>query len=136
MLRPRVGFHVDEAHRIATVRYIGAINGDRVVPDVLRAFRALERAWEYDCVFDLTRHDGFVEIGDGDVLDCGWQDICNGRDIGRHTAVVSVDPLIGARLPLLQGLFPFRTVKMFGSADAARAWICDQRKQSSNASAA
>ncbi len=42
MLRPRVSVSVDQPTRIATVRYVGAINGDVIVPEVLRLYGAIE----------------------------------------------------------------------------------------------
>ncbi len=123
MLRPRIGFQVDKAQNIVTVRYIGAVHGDQVVSEVLGAFRALDGAWEHDCIWDLTRHTGWVEIRHIDALSEGWRNIAGGRDAGRFTAVVSVDPLIDVRLPLTQAMFPFRTVGLFGTVEAARAWI-------------
>ena len=123
MLRPRVSVHIDEARRIATVRYVGAINGDRIIPEVLAAYGALERPWEFDCVWDMRRHTGRTEIRDNEALSRGWLNLCGGRDAGRLTAVVSSDPLIDARLPLTQQLFPFRTVALFGTVEAAWDWI-------------
>ncbi len=137
MLRPRIGFQADEAERIVTVRYIGAIDGEQVVREVLEAFGALDRAWEYDCIWDLTRHAGVVGIRSNDALSHGWKNIAGGRDAGRLTAVVSTDPLIDARLPLTQTMFPFRTVALFGTVDAARRWIEATRAEvSSDISAA
>jgi hypothetical protein len=123
MLRPRIGFQIDETQRMVTVRYIGAIDGDQVVREVLGAYQGLDRAWEYDCIWDLSRHAGVVGIRHNDALAQGWKNITGGRDAGRLTAVVSTDPLIDARLPLTQVMFPFRTVALFGNVEAARAWI-------------
>jgi len=123
MLRPRVSVSVDESGRIATVRYVGAINGDVIVPEVLRLYGALDRPWDYDCIWDMRRHTGSTETRDNETLARGWQSICGGRDIGRHTAIVSTDPLISARLTLTQRLFPFRTLAVFGSVEAARSWL-------------
>ena len=123
MLRPRISFHADETRRIATVRYIGAVHGDQVIDEVLSAFRTLDKAWEYDCIWDLSRHEGWVEIRHNDGLAQGWKTIAGGRDTDRLTAVVSIDPLIDARLPLTRAMFPFRTVALFGAVEAARLWI-------------
>ncbi len=123
MLRPRVSVTVDESARIATVRYVGAINGDVIIPEVLRLYGAIEQPWDYDCIWDMSRHTGHTETRDNEALARGWQAICGGRDLGRHTAIVSVDALIGARLTLTQRLFPFRTLAVFGKIDAARAWL-------------
>ena len=129
MLRPRVGFAVDPTDLIVTVRYIGAIGGDHIVPAVLKGFAAVERAWDYDCIFDLSRHDGLVEIRDNDALARGWLNLTGGRDAGRRTAVVSSDPLIDARLPLIQPMFPFRTLMTFASVEAARGWLLASRTE-------
>ena len=123
MLRPRVSVSVDGPTRIATVRYVGAINGDAIVPEVLRLYGALERPWAYDCIWDMSRHTGHTETRDNEALARGWQAICGGRDLGRYTAIVSADALIGARLTLTQRLFPFRTLAVFAKIDAARAWL-------------
>ena len=123
MLRPRVSVTVDPFTRIATVRYVGAINGDVIIPEVLRLYGALERPWEYDCIWDMRRHTGRTETRDNEALARGWQAICGGRDIGRYTAIVSDDALIGARLPLTQRLFPFRTLAVFATVEMARAWL-------------
>jgi len=129
MLRPRVSFLIDEPERIVTVRYVGALNGDQIVPEMLAAYRGLERAWEYDCIHDLRRHEGRVEIRDNEALGRGWQEVCGGRDAGRRTAIVSNDPLIDARLPLTQRMFPFRVVALFGTVEAARVWIAESRAE-------
>lgn len=123
MLRPRISFQTDEAQRIVTVRYVGAVDGDQVVREVLGFFRALDKAWEYDCIWDLTRHTGWVEIRHIDDLSDGWKAITGGRDAGRYTAVVSLDPLVDVRLPLTQRMFPFRTVALFGTSETAWSWI-------------
>ncbi len=123
MLRPRVSVTVDLAARIATVRYVGAINGDVIIPEVLRLYGALDRPWEYDCLWDMRRHTGHTETRDNEALARGWQAICGGRDIGRLTAILSGDPLIEARLKLTQRLFPFRTLEVFPTIEAGRAWI-------------
>ena len=129
MLRPRIVFQADEAQRIVSVRYIGAVDGDQVVSEVLGFFRALDKAWAYDCIWDLTRHTGWVEIRHIDELSDGWKAITGGRDTGRYTAVVSLDPLVDVRLPLTQRMFPFRTVALFGEAEVARQWIETARNE-------
>ena len=129
MLRARIGFHVDEIEKIVTVRYVGQIDGERAVPEVLTAFRALSQPWDYDCIWDLSRHEGKVEIRDNDALALEWQSLCGGRDAGRMTAVVSLDPLIDVRLPLTQRLFPFRTIALFGTVAAARVWMQSARAE-------
>ena len=123
MLRPRVSVTLDPSTRIATVRYVGAINGDVIVPEVLRLYGALDRPWTYDCIWDMRRHTGSTETRDNEALARGWQAMCGGRDIGRYTAILSSDPLIAARLPLTQRLFPFRTLAVFGTVEAARGWL-------------
>ena len=133
MLRARVGFHVDETHKIVTVRYIGAIDGDEIVPQVLDGFAGLERPWDYDCIWDMTRHQGRIDIRDNEILGRGWQELCGGRDTGRRTAVVSSDALIDARLTVSQRLFPFRTIALFGTLESARAWLGEPRADSSAA---
>lgn len=123
MLRARVGFHIDEAHRLVTVRYVGAICGDEIVPRMEAAYRALDRAWRYDCIHDLRRHTGRMDIRDNEALAECWHEVAGGRDVGRCTAIVSSDPLVDARLPLTQKLFPFRSLAVFGTLEAARSWI-------------
>ena len=130
MLRPRISVQVDEAQRIVTARYIGAVHGDQVVDEVLSVYRTLDKAWEYDCIWDLSRHAGWVEIRHNEALAQGWKNIAGGRDAGRLTAVVSCDPLIDVRLPLTQVMFPFRTVALFGTVEAARLWIEAMRAES------
>lgn len=136
MLRPRVGFTVDQTDRIVTVRYIGAIGGDAIIPAVLGGFSAVEHVWKYDCIFDLSRHNGLVELRDNDALGRGWLNLSGGRDAGRLTAVVSNDPLIDARLPLIQPMFPFRTLMTFASVEAARTWILASRTEAETGASA
>lgn len=132
MLRPRVLFAADQRRRLITIRYIGNIAGDIVVSTILDHLNVLERVWEYDSVFDLTRHEGLVEMRDHDAFARGWRNLAGGRDAGRRTAVVSLDPLIEARLPLLQSLFPFRTLMVFNSMSAAEAWLQEGRENSAD----
>lgn len=132
MLRPRITVQFDKIKLIATVRYIGAVDGDQVVREVLGAYRTTDQAWAYDCIWDLSRHTGVVGIQDNDALAHGWKAITGGRDAGRYTAVVSTDPLIDARLPLTRRLFPFRTVALFATVEAARGWIEASRAEATS----
>ncbi len=136
MLRPRVGFHVDESQHLLTVRYVGDICGDEILPKMLAACHALDKAWRFDVIHDLRRHTGRMDIRDNEAFAQGWRAICGGRDAGRCTAIVSNDPLVDARLPLTQAMFPGRTVAVFGTNESARAWIDTVRAETAAASVA
>ena len=136
MLRPRLSFNVDENRRLIVIRYIGDIGGEDIVPEMLSRLSGVDKVWEYDSIFDLTRHNALVEMRDHDALAKGWLNMTAGRDAGRRTAVVSLDPLIAARLPLVQAMFPFRTMMLFTSMAAAEAWLGEERDTGEATSAA
>ncbi len=123
MVRPRLVFQADAENRIAVIKYIGAIYGDRIVPEAMAHFRAVDRIWDYDGIFDLRRHEGFLEAHHCEDFGRQWQNLAGGRDAGRRTAVISTDPLVHARFTTIQTVFPFRTMTLFDTLEAAEAWI-------------
>jgi hypothetical protein len=129
MIRARIAFRADPARRLIVVRYIGDLNGDQICCEMMDMFRDVENVWEYDCLYDLTRHTGVVSSADNEELGRQWQAIAQGRDIGRCTAIVSQDPLLHARAKLSQSSFSARTLALFYTVEEGEAWIAGRRAE-------
>ena len=127
MIRARIAFRAEPADRLIVVRYIGALDGETLVRQLMTHFRATEAAWEYDCIFDLTRHEGVVQAAHNEELGRQWLDVTQGRDTGRMSAIISTDPLVHSRLRGSQTMFPHRTLAVFNTVDEGRAWIAIER---------
>ncbi len=127
MARPRITASVDPDHKILVVRYIGGLDGEEVNTNVIAQVSQLPDVWTYDSMIDMRRYDGTIlaaEIGD---LAARWNQICNGRDTGGLTAIVSDDPLVHARLSISQSFFPQRLLRAFREFEDGRDWIINTR---------
>ena len=127
MIRARIAFRAEPADRLIVVRYIGALDGETLVRQLMAHFRATEAAWEYDCIFDLTRHEGVVQAAHNEELGRQWLEVTQSRDTGRMSAIISTDPLVHSRLRGSQTMFPHRTLAVFNTIDEGRAWIAVER---------
>ena len=123
MLRPRLTFRADETARTLFIRWIGQIEGGEVVAGLMSYLVLLDRVWEYDMAIDLLRFDGHLHPVDVDTLSLSWQNLVQGRDAGRRTAIISHDPLLQARLNGTRAAFPKRELAMFAEVAPAMAWI-------------
>lgn len=126
-MRSRLVFQILAEERIAVIRYIGDIGGDRIVPEIVGHLDALEQPWTWDMIFDLRRHDGIVEVRHYEAVAAHWKTLAKGLDIGRRSAAVSSDPLVGARLTIMDSLFPGRIIASFQSMEQARDWLREGR---------
>lgn len=135
MIRARIAFRADPARRLITVRYIGDVSGERLCREMMDLFRDVENVWEYDCLYDLTRHEGTVSSADNEELGRQWHEIAQGRDAGRCTAIVSSDPLLHARAKLSQSSFSARTLSLFYTVEEGEAWIESRRAEEARKSA-
>ena len=127
MIRARIAFRAEPANRLIVVRYIGALDGEVLVHELMAHFRATDAAWEYDCIFDLTRHEGVVQASHNEDLGRQWLEVTQGRDAGRMSAIISTDPLVHSRLRGSQTMFPHRTLAVFNTIDEGKAWIALER---------
>lgn len=127
MTRSRLTLSVDKADKIFTLRYIGEIDGGDINDSMLTQLSQLERAWEYDTIVDMRRHDGTVMASEIEELGSRWALMAQRRDEGRLIAVISEDPLVHARLPVTQSAFPGRIVRSFMRLDEGLEWLHDQR---------
>jgi hypothetical protein len=127
MIRARIAFRADPARRLIVVRYIGDLGGDQLCREMMDLFRDVENVWEYDCLYDLTRHEGTVSSAHNEELGRQWRDLVQGRDTGRCTAIVSRDPLLHARASVSQSAFSARTLALFYTVEEGEAWIADRR---------
>ncbi len=126
-MRSRLVFQTLPAERVLIIRYIGDIGGDRVVPEVIQHLDALEQPWAWDMIFDLRRHDGLVEVRHYEAVAAHWKSLAKGLDAGRRSVAVSSDPLVGARMTIMDSLFPGRIMTSFQSMEAARDWLREGR---------
>ncbi len=135
MIRPRIAFRVDPVRRLIILRYIGDLNGDQVRRELMDLFRGVENVWEYDCIFDLTRHQGVISSVDNEEIGRQWYDWVQGRDAGRCTATISNDPLLHARMGVTQSSFSTRILGLFHTIEEGEAWIADHRAEESRKTA-
>ncbi len=122
-MRARLTLSADHELKIFFVRYIGGIDGGDINDSMIEQVAKIDRAWEYDCVIDMRRHDGTVLASDIDALAARWGQLAQGRDRGRRTAVVSEDPLVRARMPITQSLFPQRVMMHFENYEEGLEWL-------------
>ncbi len=127
MGRSRLTLTVDEDHRILIVRYIGDIDGEQINHNVMQQIADVAEVWTYDSLIDMRRFENTVLVTEIEDLAMRWNGLAAGRDRGCFTAVISADPLVRARLPLTQALFPVRTLAQFGSFDEGLDWLKTQR---------
>jgi hypothetical protein len=122
-MRARLTLSADHEHKIFIVRYIGGIDGGEINDSMIDQLARFERAWEYDSVIDMRRHDGMVLASDIEDLATRWAQLAQGRDRGRRTAVISEDPLVRARISVTQSLFPQRVMVHFENYEEGLEWL-------------
>ncbi|WP_443747562.1 hypothetical protein [Asticcacaulis solisilvae] len=122
-MRSRLVFQVLPDERIAIARYIGDIGGDRIVPELQAHLETLDQPWTWDMIIDLRRHEGIVGVADYEAMAAHWKGLAKGLDIGRRSAAISSDPLVGARLTVMDALFPGRIMGAFMTMEDARDWL-------------
>lgn len=127
MGRSRLTLTVDEDHRILIVRYIGDIDGEQINHNVMQQIADVAEVWTYDSLIDMRRFENTVLVTEIEDLATRWNGLAQARDRGCFTAIISDDPLVRARLPLTQALFPVRTLAQFGNFDEGLEWLKAQR---------
>ena len=126
-MRSRVVFQTLPDERITITRYIGDIGGDRIVPELQAHLETLDQPWTWDMIIDLRRHEGIVGIGHYEAMAAHWKILARGLDIGRRSAAISSDPLVGARMNIMQDMFPGRIIGSFNTMEEARCWMREGR---------
>ena len=127
MGRSRLTLTVDEDYRILIVRYIGAIDGEQINHNVMQQIADVDEVWTYDSLIDMRRFENTVLVTEIEDLATRWNGLAQGRDRGCFTAVISGDPLVKARLPITQDLFPTRILAHFVDFDEGLDWLKTQR---------
>ncbi|MBW8882598.1 MAG: hypothetical protein JF615_14595 [Asticcacaulis sp.] len=135
MSRSRISLTVDEDLRIWVARYFGEIEGDEINDSLMDHLIRIDQVWTYDSLIDMRRYDGTVLVGEIEELAHRWAEHAAGRDRGHFTAIVSTDPLVRARVPVTQSLFPTRNLAHFDNFDEGLEWLKRQRTYLNKASA-
>jgi hypothetical protein len=124
----RVSLRVDEGQKIAWLRYYGDLHGDALLNEIKAGVEAVEAPWTYDFVIDMRRFEGVTMLSDLTSFAAYWAELCGPEDKGHMTAVITVNPLVRARMSVTQSLFPKDEIEAFDSLDEGLEWILAQRQ--------
>ena len=97
-------------------------DGD-VFESFARGIGNIGSAFRADFLLDLRGLAGPLDILSNEVLGKRWTELARGRDVGRRTAIVSIDDSIIAQLDIFRAIYPYRKIAMFAEYEAARDWL-------------
>jgi hypothetical protein len=128
-LRGRISFQVDEAQRIAWLRYYGDLQGDALLNEIKAGVEGVDAPWTYDFVIDMRRFEGVTMLNDLTSFAAYWAELCGSEDKGHFTAVITTNPLVRARMNVTSALFPKDVIEAFDTLDEGLEWIIQARSQ-------
>ncbi|MFT4076667.1 MAG: hypothetical protein QM647_14180 [Asticcacaulis sp.] len=117
---------VDKANHCVYLTVVGPMDSAAFIDRQIEILKSLEAPWTYDRVIDLLDCDGHVAYED--ILRLGeyWAGLrfFIKRDV--RVAVITKNPLITARLPLADLLFPRHEMRAFPTIQAGTAWLVER----------
>jgi hypothetical protein len=118
-INARLSYTVDDAAKIIVLKFIGDITGEQIVDTYISKLVCAHDPWLYDFIVDHRAHSGLFSTKDMEKATAQWNALCQGRDKGRISVIVTTDPHIIARIPLTRAAAPQRRIEVFEDFDSA-----------------
>ena len=109
------------------VRLPGTIEGKAFLDQLEVGLRATPEPWRYDYVTDMRRYEGMTLYSDLEAFSEIWNALAKGRDAGRLSAVITLNPVARARLAQTRNLFPCHIIEAFETFDEGLDWVLAHR---------
>ncbi|MFT3997166.1 MAG: hypothetical protein QM667_07150 [Asticcacaulis sp.] len=122
----RLSVYLDETYSILISRVFGAMPGDELCAEFIRAYQEIGSPWLYDRLIDLRRYSGYTSREDMERFAAVWAEWTLDVPEGRRVAFVTHDAVELDRNLSQQSLYPKDTLRAFDTADEALDWLTGQ----------
>ncbi len=119
----KIALTVNYPDSLMVVRFLEDLNQDELVKGLIYAFNDEATAYTLDWLVDLSPISEPLSAEKIRVIGRAWQRLARGRDVGKRTAYVSLDPVMRERLLLPNASPQYRTICAFEDYAKAAAWL-------------
>jgi hypothetical protein len=114
---------IDPQRRLAACKISGPVTGQRFVHSVTTALRSRRELADYDIICDITGYTGDVAMDDLASIAMLMNDLRSDASGPARTALITHDDGFATWAQVMGHQFARRRFGVFGSREAARAWL-------------
>ena len=116
-------YEVSHSDNLISFHCLQDVDEIRLKDNLTACFHEEPNAYGFDWLLDFSPVSQALSAANIKDIGRAWQRMAKGRDVGKRTAYITLDPLMRERVLIPSASLPYRTIRAFERLDEAHTWL-------------